>query len=83
MQHQNPLAGYKLIEDPTALEQTGTTRVVRSFRERFFSLPWKPWQLTTEVPVFGPKEDFEVTDDCIIGHPTLIRALREHHRIED
>lgn len=77
------LNGYNLVEDVNAVKQIGTRQVKRSFFERFFSLPWRPWQIAEEVPVFEPSDEFVVTEDSIIGHPQFIRALREHHGIDD
>lgn len=74
----NALEGYELVEDPTLLQQVGVQQVKRSFSERFFSLPWCPWQVAREEPVYGPSDDFVVTETSVIGHPERIQALREY-----
>lgn len=46
-----------------------TTKIKRSLKERFFSLPWKPWIKWN----FIPDEKVYMVGGRLIGHPVTIR----------
>ena len=51
--------------------------VKRTLKERFFSLPWKPWVKEKEILVNVPNPDVFIINGSIVGHPATIARLRE------
>ena len=72
------LSRYTIIED---INLTEPKKVGRSFKERIFSLPWKPWRKTKYIQV--PKQKAYTYYDVITGerlvvmHPSLADKLRK------
>ena len=69
--------GFKMMESMSAVELCGTKPmdVKRSWKERLFSLPWRPWitHKTIQVPNYKPAM-FRV-GDMIIYHPALKKSI--------
>ena len=65
--------GLQMIESTNAVVQDGTRpiEVRRSFKERFFSWPWKPWILTRTIQVPNYKPSMYRIGHQFIYHPSL------------
>jgi len=74
----NNFAGLKLIVSGSAVTLDGTKMITvnRSFQERFFTLPWKPWVINKEIEVPNYKPAMYKLGDTLICHPTLEQELR-------
>ncbi len=72
------LSRYTIIED---INLTEPKEVERSFKERIFSLPWKPWRATKYIQV--PKQeaytyyDVSTGGRLVVMHPSLVDKLRK------
>jgi hypothetical protein len=77
------LCGYRLVESPfcTVSEER---LVKRSWKERLFTWPWRPWKSTKVVEVSVPDPNYYIVDDQVVGHPVTIAKLMEivHERDE-
>lgn len=54
--------GYRIETNPL-LQDVKTTTVERSFKERWFSWPWRPWKITKTVTTYKPSTDDLPLDD--------------------
>lgn len=51
--------------------------VIRSWKERLFSWPWRPWQATKVIVEQVPSPNLYRFGQDIVGHPQTIRLLKE------
>jgi hypothetical protein len=66
------LAGLKLTQS----HYLATTRTVnRTWRERLFSWPWRPW-LATRIERIPDPSLYQLGGDTLVGHPATIERLR-------
>ena len=70
--------GMRVIESPY-LEQDGEPyEVRRSWRERLFTLPWRPFFVTrTIVPKVPYRGAVRLNATTVVMHPATLRELRE------
>ena len=68
--------GYHLIETEcmTVLREQ---EVVRTWKERLLTLPWRPLRRTKTVMVTAPNPELYLAGYNIYGHPETIAQLRE------
>ncbi len=73
----NPLHGLKIIEDINLTIQDGTIIVIRPWKERLFTRPWKPWVATKEIVKIIPNPEFFYLKDrgIVLAHPVTARRL--------
>lgn len=51
--------------------------VPRTWRERLFSLPWRPLQATRQVQTYVPDPNvYRLENGMVVGHPVTIAQLR-------
>lgn len=51
--------------------------VARTWRERLFSLPWRPLQATRQVQTYVPDPNvYQLGNGLVVGHPVTIARLR-------
>lgn len=69
--------GLHVIES-IYLTKAGTPyEVRRSWRERLFTIPWRPWQATrTVIPQVPIREAFQFGNSLVM-HPDMWRELQE------
>lgn len=75
------ISGYKLISSPFALTQGPDREIMvsRSWRERLFSRPWKPWvkerksMCVTFIPAIYKDENRK----CIYYHPSFDPIIKK------
>lgn len=70
------LCGMKVITSPY-LEQDGEPyEVVRTWRQRLFSLPWRPllrsYMVTPKIPYQG---FYNVGNNTVVMHPDMLKKL--------
>lgn len=70
--------GYKIIED-RSLSIRKTRMEKRTWRERFFSLPWRPRWKYKGIKYLVPSDKmyFNEKDKTFIMHPDHVKMLRE------
>jgi len=72
--------GWPIIESEHMVEPF-TQKIKRTWQERLFSLPWRPWQRVRFVTIFVPDENVYVFDvngrPSICCHPSIAAQLRE------
>lgn len=73
----NPLHGLKIITDLNLTIQDGTIIVNRSWKERLFTRPWKPWVATKEIfnIIPDPNMYFIEKEGIVFAHPVTARRL--------
>lgn len=65
----NNFMEIKIIEDTNMIN-----KIKRKFKERFFTLPWKPFQKFKTIPM---KEVFYIKkEELYIAHPETARLLK-------
>jgi len=73
----------------TSLHMTKTSdpfSVKRTWRERLFSWPWRPWQTTKMITKQIPSDEVYVFEDRMMMHPETLRQLQaelKEHTNED
>lgn len=65
-------SGYQIIEDSTLI-QTEIKKVPRTWRERFFTLPWRPLKATKLIVNQIPSREFYMCHKtrALVMHPAL------------
>jgi len=72
------LTGFNMIEDKNLVVQDGTTTLNRSWEERLFTWPWKPWVATKEIVNMIPNPDvFLIDRKTVIAHPATAQKIKE------
>ena len=66
---------YDIIQDPSMLEDGEPLEVPRTWRERWFTLPWKPWKAAKTITPRVPSPSVSIFGNKLIGHPETIKAL--------
>jgi len=69
------IAGKQLIENPNMVVFGESYDVRRSWRERLFTRPWKPWVIFKRLTPMVPMKKLLLAGDKIIGHPEAIKEL--------
>jgi hypothetical protein len=83
MMFGNPFAPqYQFFEDWNMVVPTGKYNdivVRRSWKERLFSLPWRPREKTKtiQIPEIIPDPNYYQIGNRIVGHPQSIRRLKD------
>ncbi len=70
--------GLRIIESVWLTEAGAPVEVHRTWRERLFTRPWKPWQTTrTVIPQVPMRGGICLGYGTIVMHPEAVRLLRE------
>lgn len=68
---------FKIIESLAMVEDGEPYEECRTWKERLFTRPWKPFKKTrTIVPKVPMKSIFKTPDGMLIMHPSLAAQLR-------
>lgn len=70
--------GLRIIEDSTMVIDGEPIKVVRSWKERIFSLPWRPLKRAKIVVSKVPNPNVYRYKDYMVMHPDIAKQLREH-----
>ena len=71
--------GCRVIESVYLTEMGEPVIVRRSWRERLFSRPWRPWKATkTITPQVPMKGGYCLADGTLVMHPETLRRVKEH-----
>lgn len=54
-----------------------TVEVERTWRERLFSWPWRPWRSTRTVTIYKPDPLIYETERGLVMHPAILEELRK------
>lgn len=68
--------GYRVVADPI-LTTTETREVKRTWKERLFSLPWRPFK-TTHTHSYQVPDSYVVVDKLnrvIYAHPVVVKEI--------
>lgn len=73
----NRFQGMRVIES-AYLEEDGEPYIVRrTWRQRLFSRPWRPWQTTyTVVPKVPFRGAIQLNKTTLVMHPDTVRLVR-------
>ena len=78
MLSNNIWGGVKIIQSEAMVEPGEPIEVPRTWRERLFTLPWRPFKKTkTVIPMVPQKRAIKLPGGELIMHPTMVRALME------
>ena len=72
------IKGHRIIEDPNLTEPK---EILRTTKERLFSLPWRPWRKMKTIQI--PKQEAFIMDIPLMGgkvivmHPSYAEQLRK------
>ena len=72
------LAGMRIIESAYLMEP-GEPRVERrTWRERLWSRPWRPWVATrTVIPQVPHRGALRLSDGTLVMHPATVKQLHD------
>jgi hypothetical protein len=73
--YDDRMLGLRIIESPLLTKDEQRT-VGRSWRERLWSWPWRPWQATKVITVLVPSDQILRTPGALIMHPMMAERLR-------
>ena len=68
--------GKQIITSVYLTKTSDPLSVKRTWKERLFSRPWKPWQATKMITIQVPSDEVLVMMDRIIMHPEMFRRLQ-------
>lgn len=69
--------GLRIVANHNMVEDGEPIIVHRTWRERLFSRPWRPWMATRTVVPTRPKREFlRIGHSTLMAHPALIEELR-------
>jgi hypothetical protein len=71
------MSTYKIIEDETLVDNI-KSQWVRTWHERLFTLPWRPWDKYKTVEWEYPNMVLIEKDQTVICHPVVAKILRKH-----
>ena len=80
--------GYNIIENIHMVDVDNPiiTEVNRTWKERLFTLPWRPFKKTKTVTTFPPMKNFYLMGRTLFCHPimkqSLIAAMRTEGNIQ-
>jgi len=70
------LHGMRIIENPNLLVPGEPKIIVRTWKERIFSLPWRPWRASkTIIPMVPSKEILQYGNRWIM-HPSMAEQIK-------
>ncbi len=75
----NTINGFKIMENPLMTEAGEPYEVKRSWKERLFTRPWRPFKKTRTVVPQIPSRQIIMMDRIIYMHPILkaeVEALK-------
>lgn len=72
----NPM-GMRVIVDSQLVEPDGTVDVRRTWRERLFSIPWRPLEATKPVQTFRPSREVIQVNGRLLMHPVTWKKMVE------
>lgn len=68
------LLGFKIHQNSNMLDDGPPEERVRSWKERLFTRPWKPWKKTKWVPTKVPScTILHMPDGSLMMHPIMFR----------
>lgn len=74
------ISGFKIITNDHLMVDGEPIQIRRSWRERLFSRPWRPWAaVRTFIPKIPSPQIFE-WGDTLIMHSETMRKFREMSR---
>lgn len=76
------LPKIQIIESSYCVKAEKKT-VPRSWTERLFNWPWKPWQKEKTITIYIPLlEVFQIKPLVFVCHPTVAQRIRERMKEE-
>jgi hypothetical protein len=74
----NIYGGYRIIENDLLTIAGTPYEVSRPWKERLFTMPWRPLNKTKTIAPRIPDPDFYIseTDRFIVGHPETMKKLK-------
>ncbi len=77
MNDPNYFNGIRVIESTYLVEDGTPYQRRRTWRERFFGRPWRPWAATcTVVPKVPSREVIMLNPGTMVVHPQTLRTMR-------
>lgn len=67
----------KIITDPNMTEVTGSYEKIRTWKERLFTRPWKPWKKYKTVITRKPSTMVYTYHNYMVMHPETARVIRD------
>lgn len=73
----NTLYGMRIIESVWLVQDGPPTKVRRTWRERLFTLPWRPLVASrTVIPQIPYQGAMRLDDNTIVMHPETLQKMR-------
>lgn len=74
----NYLLGIRIIEDASLTIVGDPIEVERSWKERLFSLPWRPWKKVKIIIPQVPDPHIYQFEGTMVMHPTIVKQIKEN-----
>ena len=71
-----PYMGKRIITSPILTKTSDPFPVKRTWIERLFSLPWRPWKATKMITIQVPSDEVIIMADTITMHPETLRKFQ-------
>ena len=72
----SPLGRFQIIENSQMVDRK-ETEVSRPWKERLFSLPFKPFKKTKIIVTYIPKSEILQYGNVIVCHPAIAAKIRQ------
>lgn len=69
--------GLKVVESVYLTEPGEPMSIPRTWKERLWSWPWRPWQATRIIIPQVPQRGGTIIGDTIYMHPATVQQVRE------
>ena len=76
MYEYHPYTGLAIRESEYLVVADGTRTVRRTWGERLFSRPWRPFKATKEETVYRPDDSIYRVGQMLVCHPVTARKLK-------
>ena len=82
--YMNRLYGYQIVESLSMVDVNNPEHVEqkRTWKERLFTLPWRPFKKTKTLTIFPPLKNYYLIGNTILCHPAMKQGLIAAMRTE-
>ena len=71
--------GYEIVVDINKIVYVRTDKILRTLKERLFSLPWKPFKKFTYTPIYEPDTTITIFRNKMVMHPIIAERLKNEN----
>lgn len=76
------IGGFRIIESTLMVKDGEPYEDLRSWKERLFTRPWRPFKRIKTIVPKVPSEEFYLTANGVIMHPVMAAKLKREFERE-